>query len=247
MHIDQLNIHNLTSLWKKYGEVLVMQQGNSKLKATQSWPYRCWVEGEQNLTLQISQTPKTHRLFSWPYPLAVSEDTDTAPLLNKDWHLEFDQTAMYLELDKFKSPTQQQNEVDIRKVEDFESLAQWVQISSEAFGYEVDEEVFRPLLSDHDIEIYIGFINQQPAVSALLYKTGKVTGLHQMGVKQKFQGLGAAKKVMYQLLVRAQLLGTDYMVLQASRLGSPLYLKLGFQEQFRLLYFRFTEDTSGAQ
>ena len=247
MHIDQLNIHNLTSLWIKYGATTVIQQDNSKLLATPSWPYRCWVEGKQNLTLQLSQTPETHKLCSWPYPASEANDTDHPTSLNKHWHLEIEQTAMYLPLENISLPTRQQSAFSLHRVEDLESLTQWLDVSAEAFGYEMDIDVFKPLLTDQSIEIYLGKLDQQPAVSALLFKTGHVIGLHQMGVKQDFQGKGLAKTAMLQLLSRAQQQEADYMVLQASRSGLPLYLSLGFHKQFKLLNFQFIDGASDTQ
>jgi hypothetical protein len=246
MSIDQQNIHNLTALWNKYGTKSIAHEGNSTLLATLGWPYRSWLEGENNLALQISATPKSHRITSWPYPLPKANNVAPISRLDENWHLEFEQTAMYLKLNEITLPTEQQNNLDLRIVKDAESLTQWLQISSEAFGYEMDQEVFKPLLTDCDIEIYLGYLNQKPAVSALLYKTGNVTGLHQMGVKKAFQGQNAAKSAMYLLLARAQQQRSEFMVLQASKMGLPLYLKLGFQAQFKLLNFHFVEENSDA-
>jgi ribosomal protein S18 acetylase RimI-like enzyme len=102
----------------------------------------------------------------------------------------------------------------------------------------MDENVFTPLLNDPDIEIYLGTVNEKPAVSALLFKTDNVTGLHQMGVKNAFQGQGLAKKAMHLLIDKAVKHQSDYMVLQASPMGLPLYQSLGFESIFELKYLK---------
>lgn len=238
MHINQLNLHNLTSLWKKYGASTVAETFSSALLASNSWPYRAWVEGKPDLALQVTKTPHSHRLFMHsgnPENQAVHQDATTQ--LNSDWQLEFEQTAMYLPLKNYQTKPIEDSNFALSKITDYAHLQEWLAISSEAFNYEMDESVFTPLLNDPDIEIYLGKVNEKPAVSALLFKTDNVTGLHQMGVKNAFQGQGLAKKAMHLLIDKAVKHQSDYMVLQASPMGLPLYQGLGFESIFELTYF----------
>ena len=238
MDIDQLNIRNLNALWKKYGAQTVAQQGNTRLMANKSWPLRCWVEGEPDLAFQIAKTPDSHKLSSWPYPLSQPGQLNQTQGLNKHWQLAIDQTAMYIGLaDYAATDTTNVDRFSLEKVKDNQGLKQWLAISSEAFGYDIDEQVFIPLLNDPDIEILMGRTQGLPAVSALLFRTENVIGLHQMGVKSAFQGQGLSTLAMHQLLSMAKQQGAEYMVLQASAAGLPVYQKLGFHRQFALKYF----------
>lgn len=249
MTLDQLNIHNLTALWHKYGAAQREQRHNSRLVTSNNWPYRSWVEGEPDAALQQAHTPATHTLSSWPHPLpnrgSLALERAAAPPSNTHWQWGFEQTAMYLPLNNLALPAEHQhNKVKLYKVDNNQSLLQWIQVNSDAFGYKINAAVFSPLLADQEIAIYLGFVNQQPALGALLYKTGKVTGLHQMGIKPEFQGLGLATNAMSQLLAIAQQQGAKHLVLQASSAGLPLYTKLGFQPQFRLLHFYYSNNVT---
>ena len=237
MHINQLNIHNLTSLWKKYGADVVTSEKNSRLMASKSWPYRAWVEGKPNLELQLKHTPQTHRLSTWFDVTKDNENADALEQLKKHWQVEFEQIAMSIPLSSYQKPETQHPNFVIERVTNPVQLNDWLVISSEAFKYNIDEKVFTPLLHDTDIEIYIGKVDGKPALSAMLFKTENVTGLHQMGVSKAFQGQGLAKKTMHFLLNRAKQ-QSEYMVLQASEMGLPLYRSLGFEPLFELTYFK---------
>ncbi|MCV2883421.1 GNAT family N-acetyltransferase [Aestuariibacter sp. AA17] len=237
MDIDHANIHNLTGLWKKYGAHCVMQQGGSQLMASDTWPYRAWVEGKSDLALQLLNTPKTHRLSRWPYASCDVEH------VSEQWQFEFAQTAMYLPLHHYQatavSPT---NHLHMQVVKDECLLRDWLTVCSDAFGYEIDANALLPLLTEDDVTIFLGVIENQPALSALLYRTDNVIGLHQMAVSQKFQGRGLAQVAMHFLLSKAKSSGAEYMVLQASEAGLPVYSKLGFQTQFTLKHYLFEDS-----
>ncbi|MBU3021304.1 GNAT family N-acetyltransferase [Aestuariibacter sp. A3R04] len=244
MHVSQLNIRNLTSLWKKYGASIVAEKFSSALLTSNSWPYRAWIEGQPDLALQIAKTPHTHRLFTWPDGSESQIAQDTLTQRNSKWQFEFKQTAMYLPISNYQTTDVQDDNFLLSRVTNYSQLREWLAISSEAFNYEMDEDVFTPLIDDSDIEIYLGKVNQKPAVSALLFKTDNVTGLHQMGVKHAFQGQGLAKKAMHLLLRQALRHQSAYMVLQASEPGLPLYRSLGFESIFELTYLKANSTSS---
>jgi ribosomal protein S18 acetylase RimI-like enzyme len=253
MHINQLNIENLTSLWKKYG-ASATKYGEYSIYKSDSWPYRSWAEDENKgnaegkretadgheadpkLALQLSSTPASHLLTIWAFEKDSNKQAQR--IANNKWQLAFELTAMCRPLSKATLPEIRNSNLTLRRVTDNETLKTWLEISSEAFNYEIDAAVFQTLLNDQDIEIYLGEVDNKPAVSALLLKTGKVTGLHQMGVKSTFQGQGLGKKAMHLLIHRAAQQGSDYMMLQASEMGLPLYKSVGFDSLFTLSHYK---------
>jgi GNAT superfamily N-acetyltransferase len=71
-----------------------------------------------------------------------------------------------------------------------------------------------------------------------LFKTGDVAGIHQIGVPDDHKGKGYATKMMHSLIEAAGKWQVDYLVLQASEGGRPVYRKLGFVELFLISYLK---------
>lgn len=78
--------------------------------------------------------------------------------------------------------------------------------------------------------------DSQPVATGLLFKTGAVVGIHQIGVPAEHQGRGYATQMMRILIQYADQWQADSVVLQASTAGRPVYQKLGFVEQFLITY-----------
>ena len=242
MDIDQANIENLTSLWKRYGAEAICTDKGSTLFANRSWPFRCWLEGKSNLDLQTRATPESHRLSTWVFG-SYDDNGEEQHIANtcreRGWILEFEQTAMYLPLIGYKAPDPQAHQgLVFKAVSDQQQLRAWLSICSEAFGYVVDEKIIKSVWKDKDLSLLLGMVDGEPALTALIFTTGDVVGLHQLGVKTRFQGQGLSKIAMHQLLQQASEQGSKYMVLQASAAGLPLYRKLGFHLQFSLKHFK---------
>lgn len=73
--------------------------------------------------------------------------------------------------------------------------------------------------------------DKEPVGTAILFYTGQVVGLHQLGVAQAAQGQGVARIMMHQLLALASESQARWMTLQASRKGLGLYEQPGFSRQ----------------
>jgi len=80
--------------------------------------------------------------------------------------------------------------------------------------------------------------NSQPVGTVILYFTGKVVGIHSLGVLPKMRGNGIARKTMELLINLASKQGMKQACLQASDSANPMYKKLGFREQFKMLNYQ---------
>lgn len=85
---------------------------------------------------------------------------------------------------------------------------------------------------DPDVKILLLKKQGQAAVTALVYRTGSVVGVHLVGVKVEYRGQGIARELMHYVIQLSLDLGAHYITLQASAAGEPLYRQLGFVEQF---------------
>jgi GNAT superfamily N-acetyltransferase len=163
-----------------------------------------------------------------------------------DWQPTVQHTAMALQLNKLVSVNSQavaQYPIDIKLLSDDTDIAAWVATGSKAFGYTIDVNVIVPLLAHEDIQILLAYNeDSQPVATGLLFKTGDVVGIHQIGVPADYQGKGYATQMMRFLIQCAEKCQADYAVLQASAAGRPVYQKLGFVDQFSITYLqRYTK------
>ncbi|MBV1883061.1 MAG: GNAT family N-acetyltransferase [Pseudomonadales bacterium] len=255
MHIDEANLVNLTGLWIKYGSRPINGGAQATLHVNTHWPHRCWFDmnannlsytmlGHSNDSTWLEDIPESAVLPLWPMIRAkgssgaaetVELQRIEQQLLDKKWRCTFEQTAMYLALqDAAVHSSLRCPGFQVNPVRTSEDIHKWVDIGSEAFAYTIDRVVIENLVNDNDIQMQLGWQDGQAVAAALLYKTGNIVGIHQVGVKQAFQGQGFARCFMQYIISTCALWQTKYLVLQASQLGQPLYESLGFTEQFTI-------------
>lgn len=262
MHIHEANIANLTGLWKKYGSQPIKGSTLPLLNANTHWPHRCWFDwgtlsdegirrvlqrNADNNTL-LDNVPESAIVPVWPMLNRTDEDEYGVQfkqqlienlLIERKWVCGFEQIAMYLDLqERVACSPSVRIGFQVNPVHTPEEVKSWVDISSEAFAYSIDRPVIEQLINDKDIQILLGFQSGQAVASALLYKTGNIIGLHQVGVKQAFQGKGIARCFMQEIIADCVRWQVKYIVLQASQVGQPLYSRLGFREQFYIKNYR---------
>jgi GNAT superfamily N-acetyltransferase len=259
MHIDEANLSNLTQLWHKYGSQRLKTTTLPFLQANIHWPHRCWIDWKARPDNDAAQRQGDINDNSWVenipestvFPLWRTMSTDNnlpaskfepqvieQLLLDKHWYCAFEQTAMYLALaDDIKHLPQTRPGFKVKPVDTLEDINVWTDIASEAFAYQIDLSVIQQLVNDEDIQLLLGWENDQAIASGLLYKTGDNIGVHQVGVKQVFQGKGFAKCFMLDIITICAQWQGKYIVLQASQAGKPLYEKLGFKSQFLIKNF----------
>ena len=266
MHIDEANLSNLTSLWHKYGSQPVKANTPPLLQVNTHWPHRCWIDWNaqsDDVTAQllwdvndsgwVKNIPES-TVFPLRQTMNANNDMPACKfesqvieqlLLDKNWYCAFEQTAMCLALPgKAKHKPQPQPQPQLRpgfyvkSVNTLQDSKVWADIGSEAFAYEIDHCVVQQLIHADDVQLLVGWDNHQPIVSGLLYKTGDVIGVHQVGVKPAFQGKGFANSFMLDIIAACEQWQGKYVVLQASQRGKPLYEKLGFKSQFIIKNFK---------
>jgi ribosomal protein S18 acetylase RimI-like enzyme len=160
-------------------------------------------------------------------------------LLDNHWCCTFEQTAMYFALSAAaKHLPQTRPGFEVKPVTRLEDIKLWADIGSEAFAYQIDISVIQQLVNIDDIQLLIAWENEQAVACGLLYKTGDIIGVHQVGVKRSFQGKGFAKCLMLDIIEACVQWQGKYVVLQASQAGKPLYEKLGFNSQFLIKNFK---------
>ncbi len=233
--LDQANIDNLTGLWRLMGAA----QTPDGFHQSGSWParyWRNWTQRDERLSLaQIKHIP-TGCLF----PVWQSGD-DTRELeqqlSSQGFEVGLEQLAMVLPLGD-SLETKDTHSLKLSLIKGPADAEVWADVCGRAFGYSLDARVIDQLQYQPNVEVLWAERDEQVVATAILYRTGPVVGVHQVGVPPEFQGQGVARAVMEVLLLRAKSLGAEYVSLQASAAGEPLYHKLGFQPQFKIRSYR---------
>jgi len=260
MDTNQANLSNLVGLWHKYGALRITAGGAPDMFSNSSWPHRCWLDLATPNNIVNTPSDVSFAAIEKPsiapsvapivvpiFPVltdttAVKYNTKLEQwLITNGWQCQFEQSAMCLNLAgdnrqyQNYSPvttTASRPDLTIKPVVTNDDVNNWVAIGSEAFGYQIDKAVIQPLVDDSNIELLLVSQSGINVASALLYKTGTIVGIHQIGVAQAAQGQGIARWLMQQLIERASKGQASAVVLQASMAGKPLYDSLGFKSQF---------------
>jgi hypothetical protein len=259
MHINEANLNNLNKLWHKYGSQTVKAPTLPLLQTNTRWPRRCWIDykaqldgdrgqlqGDINDSEWVKKIPDSTVFPLWPrmsthdnLPASKIESHIIEKcLLDNGWYCAFEQTAMYLALPgDVKHVPHSHSGFKVKPADTLEDIKVWVDIGSEAFGYQIDLSVIKKLVHVDNIQLLLGWENDQAIASGLLFKTGEIIGVHQIGIKKAFQGKGFAKCFMLDIIEACTQWQGKYVVLQASNVGKPLYEKLGFISQFLIKNF----------
>jgi ribosomal protein S18 acetylase RimI-like enzyme len=78
-------------------------------------------------------------------------------------------------------------------------------------------------------QLFIGYLDGQPVASSMIFNAAGVVGVYAVGVIPAARGRGLGSAITLRPLLQARALGQRYAVLFASRLGFPVYRRLGFQ------------------
>jgi GNAT superfamily N-acetyltransferase len=125
--------------------------------------------------------------------------------------------------------------LEIVRVEDKEILQEWIHIASLGFG--VAEE-FEKVWYDFFVEAvfeqpfwtYLAFLNGQPVGTSQLFLSAGVAGIYNVTCIPEARGQGIGAAITQAPLRDAHAIGYRVGILQASKLGYPVYRRLGFQD-----------------
>lgn len=113
-------------------------------------------------------------------------------------------------------------------------------------AYEMPIEFAAPFQAVHDahgfypdvpLRIYYGVWEGSPVSGSIVYFDSEVAVIQCVGTSPEARGRGFAPAVVAACIRAAQEAGYRYVVLQASDMGRPVYLKMGFAEYFDQPFF----------
>lgn len=246
--LNQLNIDNLTSLWRKMGVENNSVFALDGLTISHTWPNRYWFDwcATTNQIVAIHNLlPHLPERAMVPVWTGAGEQADWLEqnLLDEGFRISFQQLAMYLDLQVVQH--EEIPSLDITQVHSQQDLETWTATASAAFGYWIDIAAIEKIATDIDVTLLLVKQDEESVATALVYRTGEIIGAHMVGVPEAYRGQGIARTLMRYVINLSIDLGGKFLTLQASLAGEPLYRQLGFIPQLTIKnYKRMSPDSS---
>lgn len=140
--------------------------------------------------------------------------------------------------------------LEIVRVEDKGTLQEWIHIASLGFG--VAEE-FEKVWYDFFVEAvfeqpfwtYLAVLNGQPVATSQLFLSAGVAGIYNVTCVPEARGQGIGAAITQAPLLDARAIGYRVGILQASKLGYPVYRRLGFQDFGKMSLYLWENNADG--
>jgi ribosomal protein S18 acetylase RimI-like enzyme len=130
------------------------------------------------------------------------------------------------------------SELAIRRVEDGETLRDHTEVVAEGFEWEpgVLSAVFTPrLLVAPEWRGYVGYVAGSPVASSQLVLADSVAGIYYVATVAEARRQGYGEAMTRHALIDGAAEGCTAGTLQASPMGEPIYVRMGFE---RVGYYR---------
>ncbi|MBA4502679.1 GNAT family N-acetyltransferase [Marinobacterium marinum] len=233
--MHKANIDNLTGLWR----LMRADRLSSGLWQSECWPRRCWGGWEDGLNSTgqalLREAPVGYLCPIWDVGVETADVEND--LLAGGFEMGLQQRAMVLPLHEVE-PIESTLTLNLSAIGSEQDAAIWAEVCGRAFGYHIDVGVIDRLRNLPEVEVLWATREGAVVATAILYHSGAVTGVHQVGVPPELQGQGIARELMWQLVARLKTTAVESLCLQASAAGEPLYLNMGFKPQFLMRSYR---------
>lgn len=146
--------------------------------------------------------------------------------------------GMAIDLSKMKEEPLPEG-LKIIEVKDDSALKAWCHIVCTSFGIPENDEGALAEWFKTDMEyklplkLYLGLADGKAIATSMYYLAAGVAGIYFVGVLPEARNKGAGFAITQKPLKDARKLGYRIGTLQASPMGEPVYLKMGFKEYFK--------------
>ncbi len=136
----------------------------------------------------------------------------------------------------------------ITEVKDNNALKAWCHIACAGFGIPVTAEpaMMEWLKTDLECKLpvkhYLGLMDGIPAATSMSYLAAGVAGIYLVATLPEARNKGVGFAMTQKPLKDAKTLGYLIGTLQASKMGEPVYLRMGFKEHFQTGYYAWSPE-----
>jgi len=146
--------------------------------------------------------------------------------------------GMALDLGAFEPPAVRAQAFEIREVRDRESLRLWRHAVVRGFGWPDYGAADLADNLDHFLQnglqrrfvAFVGIVGGEPAASSLIFFGVDAAGVYFVSTVPELRRHGLGSAVTAMALIEACRRGYDVAVLHATKMGYPVYRRLGFEE-----------------
>jgi GNAT superfamily N-acetyltransferase len=161
---------------------------------------------------------------AWTVWIPAADETAKAGLEAAGHVLDATPRTMGLELSNLEVP-EPDPELEIRPEMDME-LIRW--INETAYGYPAGD--FPPMAPMPDTEVYLGILDGETVSAVLTWDRGEDTEITFVATLPEARGRGISGRILAHALERERERGKLGSTLIATKLGRPVYEKLGYED-----------------
>lgn len=224
-------IEHLFEFWKHIGHnggFLKKEKGfNSTNPSENSWPSKIFNINFEKLDSKVLQQKIRSRKL--PNSVAVYEQEYPEYILKSDkYSLTSTLKAMSLTTNGILYDNIMES--DFLEVCSEHDAGLFAKVASDSFGYPVKTSTIIPLYNDPAFKLFLGKHQDSfPSCGMVYLDKNGISGIHMIGTKAGYRGLGLGKK-MTQLLINEAIKNQSKKVyLVASQAGERIYTKMGFE------------------
>jgi GNAT superfamily N-acetyltransferase len=160
--------------------------------------------------------------------------------------------CMAIDLQNIKEQNNAPSGFRIMEIRDYAGLKKWCQIDTLGFGLpqHVEPTIVEWLATDinlkQPLKLYLGLLDGKPVATSMYYLGAGVAGVYNVSTLPEARNKGIGYAMTQRPLLEARKLGYRIGVLQSSKLGLPVYQKMGFKEYGRMAgYWWIYEQNKG--
>jgi GNAT superfamily N-acetyltransferase len=184
--------------------------------------------------------------FTWWLPPGLRADDWSPHLLPHGFA--FDQRTPGMARDLADLPALEAPGLDIRRVEDRETLRAWAHTFTA--GYELPESFVDPLFElynglcgpERPLRSYLAYRDSEPVATSSLFLGAGVAGIYDVATLPAARGQGIGSAATLAPLLEARDLGYRVGILQSSPKGLRVYERLGFRTVCAMEHFYWKAD-----
>lgn len=120
----------------------------------------------------------------------------------------------------------------ITRVSDDAELNVFQEAMSAGFGMPIDiarRLMTRRTIGTDGLECYVGRVDGATVGVSSLFRIGRTAGVYNVAILPAFRGRGFGAAMTWHPVARGRAAGCDVAVLQASKMGLPVYARMGFR------------------
>ncbi|WP_421976013.1 GNAT family N-acetyltransferase [Roseivirga seohaensis] len=238
MDLKKQNLYNLMSLWRLVGQKAGRYDSMKSFEISEvnnsQWPNKIWFNEDAtwDIILNVANQYDLKKLTLSVWGNLV--ETIDQVLLTDDIQLSSTQYGMSMPLASFQKS---ENLVELVQVADTLSAQLWSETFEKSFAYLIHKDTIMKTMNE--VNYFLGYSEGIPVGTAVLFiDEYRTAGIHSMGVIPEMRRKGFAEDILTQTLAIAHENEAKTATLQASDKGKPLYLKMGFNEDFIIKNFK---------